>query len=42
MLLGTPQMLKKLEINNVCAHKQSSVRSHDAIGGKEPAVIVVI
>ena len=41
MLLGTPQMLKKPEINNVCAEKQSAVRSRDAIGGKEPALIVV-
>ena len=36
-----PQMLKKPEINNVCAEKQSAVRSRDAIGGKEPALIVV-
>ena len=34
-------MLKKLEINNVCAQKQSAVKSHEAISGKEPAVIVV-
>ena len=36
-----PQMLKKPEINNVCAEKQSAVRSRDAIGRKEPALIVV-
>ena len=41
MLPGTPQMLKKPEINNVCAEKQSAVRSGDAIGGKEPSLIVV-
>ena len=41
MLLGTPQMLKKPEINSVCAEKQSAVRSHEAIGGKEPALIEV-
>ena len=41
MLLGTPQMLEKSEINNVCAEKQSAVRSRDAIGGKEPALTVV-
>ena len=41
MLLGTPHMLKKPEINSVCAEKQSSVRSHEAICGKEPALIEV-
>ena len=41
MFPGTPQMLKKPEINNVCAEKQSAVRSRDAIGRKEPALIVV-
>ena len=41
MLPGTPQMLKKPEINNVCAETKSAVRSRDAIGRKEPALIVV-
>ena len=33
--------LKKSEINNVCAEKQNAVRSRDAFGGKEPALVVV-
>ena len=41
MLVGKRQMLKKKEINNVRAEKQSAVSSRDAIGGKEPALIVV-
>ena len=32
MLLRTPQILKKSGINNVCAEKQSAVRSCDAVG----------
>ena len=34
-LLRTPQTLKKSQINNVCAGKQSAVRPRDAIGGKK-------
>ena len=37
MLLRKPQMLKKSGINNVCAEKQSTVRSRDAIGEKKRA-----
>ena len=42
-LLRTPQMLKKSGINNdVCAEKQSAVRSHGAIGSKEERALIVV